>query len=283
MIDFFNLTNKNPNPIYYFNSGTWIKPRGISSVFITAIGAGGGGGGGGSQPAGTNKGGGGGGGTGAVSSGYFDASLLPDVLKITIGVGGAGGTPQVSGTNGGATIVKPHNSNNAAATYILIANGGGGGGLGNITTRGAAGLAGVAATNTSALYSNLGVCRLTSGFNGGLGGGAAGQVGQARIYNSEGVLILGGGGGAAKNFPGGGITGALDIPGGSAGFPGANGFFRLKLFGSTGGAGGNGSDSAPAGNGGNAAIGSGGGGGGSGTTGGTGGKGGDGLVIITCW
>ena len=42
MIDFFNLTNKNPNPIYYFNSGTWIKPRGISSVFITAIGAGGG-------------------------------------------------------------------------------------------------------------------------------------------------------------------------------------------------------------------------------------------------
>jgi hypothetical protein len=276
MIDFFNLTNKNPNPIYYFNSGTWIKPRGISSVFITAIGAGGGGGGGGSQPAGTNKGGGGGGGTGAVSSGYFDASLLPDVLEITIGVGGAGGTPQVNGTNGGATIVKPHNSNNTAATYILIANGGGGGGLGNITTRGAAGVAGVTATITSALYSNLGVLRLTSGFNGGLGGGAAGQVGQGRVYNSDGVLILGGGGGGARSFPGGGIGGALDVPSSS-------GFFRLKLFASTGGGGSNGSDIAPAGNGANAAIGSGGGGGGSGTTGGTGGKGGDGLVIITCW
>jgi hypothetical protein len=283
MIDFFNLTNKNPNPIYYFNSGTWIKPRGISSVFITAIGAGGGGGGGGSQPAGTNKSGGGGGGSGAVSSAYFDAYLLPDVLKITVGVGGTGGTPQVSGTNGGATIIEPHNSNNAASTYILIANGGGGGGLGTITIRGAAGLAGVAATNTSALYSNLGVARFTSGYIGGIAGGAGGQVGQGRVYNSDGVLILGGGGGGSRNFVGGSITGGLDIPNSLQGSPGANGFFRLKLFGSTGGAGGTGSDTAPGGNGGSAAIGSGGGGGGSGTTGGTGGRGGDGLVIITCW
>ena len=283
MIDFFNLTNKNPNPIYYFNSGTWIKPRGISGVFITAIGAGGGGGGGGSQPTGTNKGAGGGGGSGAVSSAYFDAFLLPDVLKITVGVGGAGGGPEINGTNGGATIIEPHNSNGAAETYILIANGGGGGGLGNITTRGAAGAAGVVATTTSALYSNLGISRLTSGYAGALGGAVAGGAGTARVYNTDGVLILGGGGGGARNFAGGSITGGLDIPNSLQGSPGANGFFRLKLFGSTSGAGGTGSDTAQGSNGGNGAIGSGGGGGGSGTTGGTGGRGGDGLVIITCW
>lgn len=292
MIDLNNLTIKNVNPTYYFSSGVWVKPRGITNVQITAIGAGGGGGGGGSQPSLTNKGAGGGGASGGLSRVFFPAYLLPDILNIRVGIGGDGGAPQVAGSPGGATIVELPNSLSTAASYFLLANGGGGGGLGSNTVQGTRGTPAAVATTASAVYVNLGIFSFDPGYTGSLGGGPTGSPGETLAIGNNGFVVMGGCGGGSsgstsRNNNGGGLTGAIDIPsiaGGTITTPnGTDGFYRIKYFYSTGGAGGRGNDASPGGNGGNGAPGSGGGGGGAGTTGGTGGKGGDGLVIITCW
>ena len=107
MIDVNNLAQKNNFQVYY-SSGIWNKPRGISSILITAIGGGGGGGGGFSAASGSNKAGGGGGGSGSISRLYLPAFVIPDVLEITVGAGGSGGATTVAGSSGGQTIVLEH-------------------------------------------------------------------------------------------------------------------------------------------------------------------------------
>jgi hypothetical protein len=290
MIDFFNLPDKSSNTFYFFNSGLWIKPRGIIGVLITVIGAGGGGGGGYSAASGTLKSGGGGGASGGISNAFFPSYILPDILKIRIGSGGtsgSAGSPGSGGGTGGSTIVEVYNTAGSSSTYILVANGGGGGGAGvSASARGAAGTAAAAATSSSANFANLGTNFFSAGFAGAQSGLGGGSVGLSRVYGTDGVIVTGGaGGGGAQSasFGGGQITGANEVPTVLGGNPASNGFAKIKILANTGGGGGNGVFNAAGGNGGNGAIGSGGGGGGAGTTGGAGGRGGDGLVIITCW
>ncbi len=291
MIDVNNLAQKNNFQIFY-SSGIWTKPRGVSSILITAIGGGGGGGGGFSAASGSNKAGGGGGGSGSISRLYLPSIVIPDVLEITVGNGGSGGATTVAGTSGGQTIVEVANSVNASQTYVLVANGGGGGGAGTAAARGTAGLAGTISSAAAALYSNLGHPIFTVGMVGALGGLPTANSPGNSI--SLGVLtpfipVSGGAGGGARTANGGSVIPALgtDIPtiagGTSTSIDGKGGFYSLKGFYSLGGGGGAGVETSNGGNGGPGGPGSGGGGGGSGTTGGTGGKGGQGIVIITCW
>lgn len=92
------------------NTYTWNKPKGISLVYIIAIGGGSGGGGGASNS--TSAGGGGGGGGGAVVFAFGPEQYVPNTLYITPGFGGAGGTGQV---NGGAAATNGQLGGN---TYI---------------------------------------------------------------------------------------------------------------------------------------------------------------------
>jgi len=289
MTDNFHLAQKNFVQFIY-NSCNWQKPRGITMVHIIAIGAGGGGGGGHTAATGSAKSGGGGGASAAVSRLYIAANLCPEILEITIGAGGNGGAASSNGTAGSATIIEPFRTIGTSATYLLIANGGGAGGGGNAATRGTAGTSGVIATTTDANFSNEGVSNFSVGQNGVTGGLPGGGVGSSQTLTNQSSPFSGGAGGAGAGTSsnnGGSQTGFADIatvPGGTVTVPnGADGFFRLNPFYSTGGAGGYGNNVGSGGDGGNGAIGSGGGGGGAGTTGGRGGRGGNGLVIITCW
>ncbi len=83
------LTGNNDGTVYGFY--TWQKPKGIEYVYILAISPGAGGGGGASAASGTQKGGGGGGGSGGVVRLSILASLLPDILYISVGLLGSGG------------------------------------------------------------------------------------------------------------------------------------------------------------------------------------------------
>jgi hypothetical protein len=291
MIDFSNLPQKNFSQVIY-SSTSWIKPRGITMVYILTIGGGAGGGGGFTAPTGSNKSGGGGGGSGATSRVFLPAILCPDMLQITIGAGGLGGAAGSAGSDGGTTIVEAFRRIGTSATYVLIANGGGGGGagVGTASSRGAAGSSGALATTSSANFSNEGITTFSMGNAGVQSGLSNGSVGLPIGLQAQSLPLSGGGGGGGAGTSsnnGGNLSGFGDIPnilGGSVTInDGGDGFFRLKPFYSTGGAGGYGNNTGAGGRGGNAAIGCGGGGGGAGTTGGRGGNGGDGLVIITCW
>ena len=91
-----------------FQTGTadwfeWVKPRGVQTVNILAIGGGGGGGGGSTNSTGTVRGGGGGGGTGGmVRVTGIPAMFLPDVLYVQPGIGGGGGNAGATGVTGTA-------------------------------------------------------------------------------------------------------------------------------------------------------------------------------------
>jgi hypothetical protein len=293
MIDLYNSSNRN-NTQFYYSSTIWYKPRGVSNILITAIGAGGGGGGGHSAAAGSAKGGGGGGASGGISRLYLPAIVVPDLLSITVGLGGTGGAATINGTSGGQTIVDVTNSTNAAQTYFLLANGGGFGGAGTGAGRGTAGAAPAASTSASALFSNLGHQNFVAGMAGALGGlTALNSPGVSISYGSltPFTVVSGGAGGGGRSGAGGSLTPASSsdnyptIAGGSSTSSpnGGGGYYRIKGFYSVGGGGGFGVDASPGGNGGVGGPGSGGGGGGAGTTGGSGGNGGNGLVIITCW
>lgn len=104
----------------------WTVPTGVTSIRITAVGAGGGGGGGG-----TPGYGGAGGGGGALVWRQFATVNPAETLSITIGAGGSGGAATTDGTSGGSTYV----SRSPAGTVICLANGGGGGAYGIQTQR----------------------------------------------------------------------------------------------------------------------------------------------------
>jgi len=85
--------------------GTWVKPSGITTVYMEVIGAGGGGargtGGGGATRSGS-----GGGGGGALVSGVYNASNLASSLVVTIGAGGTGAVENTMGTDGGDSDIS---------------------------------------------------------------------------------------------------------------------------------------------------------------------------------
>jgi len=309
MIDAFHIPPKYQSDMQVFLPvGTnanlswqqWIKPPGVSMIYMYALGSGGGGGGGFTRASGA-AGGGGGGGAGATASLLIPAFFVPDTLYIQPAKGGAGSTG--SGVAGGAgahsyVSVGAFPAGLAASmithqqVYLhsgLLATPAGGGGAGTVAVGGPAGAAGAVATAPlNTLGSNMGFWKATVGKVGFIGGFSATGTASSNVLAASTTTTSGGGGGAGANAAdtaGGAVTGAgifLTVPGGAAGSnsgsPGAN------LFGmSTGGSGAGASAAGVGGHGGNGGYGSGGGGGGSGTTGGRGGNGGDGVVVIISW
>lgn len=278
----------------------WLKPRGVTMVYMTVIGGGGGGGGGFTGIATSARGGGGGGGSAGIARLLIPAIFVADVLFVQPGVGGAGSTGSgVAGGNGGISYISigPFPSGTAAniitagACYLTssaaVANGGA---AGTVSAAGTGGGAAGIALNTSARMGALtGLWQAqvsTSGANGGVHTGAVG--GSLTVLGSNFILGGSGGGGTTSaDFAGGAQTGAgifQTIAGGTSSAPnGGNGVTLWNPLIATGGAGGAGINSGVGGNGGVGGIGCGGGGGGGGTTGGTGGAGGDGCVIIQAW
>ena len=284
-MDAFNLIDNQYKTQIFYQSGAWVKPRGIRGVFITCIGAGGGGGGGTPGASGVNQIGGGGGGCGGITRVLLSASLITDTLLITIGAGGAGGTSGANGAVGAQTFVDLQYRREYSLTALCYANGGGGG-----LANGTAGAAAAIGNVTASMVSTLGQVNFLAGGIGATGNIAA-QGSSVTLGNNSTSLVTpgaGGGGKSASNvgFAGGFINCANPVPTLSAGTNsnGIGGVFNLRPFYSLGGSGGAGNGTGVGFNGGRGSYGAGGGGGGSGiTTAGSGGRGGDGLVIIECW
>ena len=320
MIDFSNLADESVNQQVFWgnidsvNWQTWQKPQNCKYVYITVIGSGGGGGGGRRSTSNSTYGGGGGG-SGGITCGFFQASLLPDILYVQVGSGGVGGSGQSTQANGGAggngEISYVSVAPNTAATYIILqsgttaATGGSGGTLSNGTLG-----SGEVVWNLSSAFAGLGQVTVIAGQNG--TNGATSTAPPTAITLNKIVSGGAGGGGTSSGAVvtnGGAITGAGIVPtisgiaGGVAGVIAGSGY-QSRLPGKTytardpliftGGAGGGGfvndTGTNTAAGGGNGSFGSGGGGGGgcnfrTGTNGisGNGGRGGDGLVIITAF
>ena len=284
------LPNQESKLVQYFMSPgtfTWEKPPGVSLVSITCVGPGSDGGSGGSAVIGTAKLGGFGGGSGAITTGIFSASMLPDTLYINNPVGNSGANTTVS-------IDAPSTAAGLALNWATVVRAAGA--IASNTTPGF--------ENANTNYNVLGTYGFINSRTGSRG--VAGTTGKGANQTSFATNTLWVTGGAAG---GGGTTGSgINVDGGSItsnttvaiihnifnGVPGAsltdttkagNGFKSLKpliLF--TGGAGAPGSTSVnvsmyPGGDG---APGCGGGGGGGGTAGSFGGKGGNGFTIISC-
>lgn len=292
------------NQVFYANGSSWQvwnKPNRVKSIYIFVLGGAGGGGGG--RTGGINTAtGGGGGGSSSITIGKFNASMIPDVLYLNIGMGGAGGSAGSAGSNGNLSYVcmQP----NLTSFNILLQSGdavataGGGGGT---SIQGTAGVGGTAWTYTNGIFNGLGLINSVAGSNGAQGGTQSSAGGS--ITPSLPVSGGAGGGGTSSNvssFNGGNITGSgflNTLAGGTANFTtggqlGRAGYnfinnimtpTNVPLF-FTGGSGGAGAHSVNAGSGGNGGRGSGGGGGGGSyqNTGGSGGSGGNGMIFFVC-
>lgn len=276
----------------------WKKPPGVVMVAGIAIGAGAGGGGGHSAAAGNARAGGGGGASGGVVRFMFPAALLPDTLHVYVPAGGAGVTSSTGGVGVRTCIaVVPDNT---VPRNILIHTGNttpAGGGTGTAGVAGAAGAVPTVAGIADMPLATLGTWMAITGQAGTVGGAASGANGGALTMPSNGVICLGGTGGAGvttTEYAGGAITavtGALvsnwrPIAPAAGSFNGSEGTWLRPPTGPWfcfGGLGGSSSNAGVGGTGGAGAYGAGGGGGGGGTTGGKGGDGGQGYVQIVSW
>lgn len=202
------------------STGSWICPKGVTSITVQAYGGGGGGGYGGTA----NGDGGGGGGGGGFHSATFN--VTPDTsYLITIGSGGSGGlTAGANGNDGTATTaVFDNGSINAdfgkgGRSYL---NGGSGGNGGSGTTRnGGTGGNGNGTASGSGGGCGGTISNGTNGTNGGAGGagggGSAGKGGDGITANSSpgniGANYGGGGSGGTKNdYGGNGANGYMII------------------------------------------------------------------------
>ena len=79
-IDLFDITDNSYKTQVFYQSGTWVKPRGITMVSFFVVGAGGGGGRGANLATNLGNYGGGGGGGGAVSRLLIPAIFLKCLL-----------------------------------------------------------------------------------------------------------------------------------------------------------------------------------------------------------
>jgi hypothetical protein len=288
----YNLADINYRTEVFYQSGSWTKPRGITMIQITAIGAGGGGGGGATNTSANARSGGGGGASGGITRLTIPEMFITDTLIIRVGTGGAGGTAGGgNGGNGGPTFVDMQTKNNGDIYTRVITSSGGTGAIGAT-----GGVAASAANVAEALYSTLGVWMALGGQGGGNGTTTNGtSITYGATVGLPFTSGAGGGGmdaGATTATNGGDLTGGGFVhtnPGGLSGAAGSKGDYSLTPFYSLGGSGGGGGGTTPVsgGAGGDGNIGCGGGGGGGGTSptgvGGVGGRGGDGLVIIQCW
>lgn len=292
----------------------WVKPSGVTMVYMIAIAGGGGGGGGFTGISGSARGGGGGGASSGVVTALVPAIFLPDVLKISVGLGGLGASGSgVAGGNGTNSYIAYGVGLNAGSSIPNIilesgANAPSGGAAGSAAGGGAGGI--LPTISTAARLGSggiFGIQKFTVGLNGIAGGAQTGAAGGAVTggWNVSPLTPGSGGGGvntASTGFAGGALSlqAQLDLPDGAvspaailaggtagsnvlAGGNGNNGLQYFKPLLMTGGTGGGSADGQIGGNGGKGGIGCGGGGGGAGTTGGRGGDGGNGLVVIISW
>lgn len=240
----------------------WVKPPGVSFVYIIAIAGGGGGAGGAGTPP---NAGGAGGGPSAYTALLMPAKFVPEALEIIVGMGGAGAASGVSTSTAGSPtqILSVPNRQ-----VLFTVN------------------AGAAATNptggaSGAVSSETPWTR--QGFMSSVTGGAGGGFNAASTAG-----ITTGGGGGADNAAGLASTAPLGFANaaGGANTPaaGSGGYTRLTGPFITVGGGAGGSAAASGANGGPGGIGcGGGGGGGSNGVDGAGGRGGDGIVLIWAW
>lgn len=288
---------------------SWIKPQGVSMVFMFTIAGGGGGGGGRSNVTSSNRGGGAGGACSGLARFLCPALFLPDLLYIQVGSGGLGGAAGAAGGNDGIAGGNGINSyiltsKTAVLPNIVCYSGVNvpGGGAGGTAAGGVSGgtIPTVALTQPlNALGEWFSIAGLTGGTAGTLGSAGAAVTAWGQILTSPGVgapsfalagntAIAGNGQGATAltdcgsqlYVPTG--AGAIATGGSSTAPNGGSGVKRLTPFFNCGGAAGAAIDGT-AGNGGNGGWGCGGGGGGGGIAAGNGGAGGDGLVIIISW
>ena len=290
---------------------TWVKPRGISMVYIFMVGAGGGGGdsvvGAASLAAG-----GGGGGCGGQASLLIGADFIPNNLYFSIARGGNNNTTTsaLAGFSSYCCISHPQGAPIAQNTLLTV-NAGAGGGKSSGSTPGPLGTAGAITNINTCLLAGGGIYKFTIGLAGVIGSNTAGA---ALSLPTSGLICCPGTGGAGNpaantaGNAGGLITGIalslfapVNIPGGAGGATtptaGSNGISTPEkiyknmpiALGGTGG-GSTGISATPSGStggdGGSGGVGSGGGGGGGGFTGqaiATGGGGGESMAIIVAW
>jgi hypothetical protein len=310
MYQFNNLTSNVPN-IQTFNGNggaweSWTKPNDAMLIHILCIGGGGGGGGGYKGNVLATKNGGAGGGSGAVTSMYIPAFLIPDTLYVQVGVGGVGGlgaTASLSngggGTSGSISYVSLYPNTTLIGNLLLIANGAGGGqGGNNSTSSGGSGGAATSVGSTSPFYLGIGQFISTAGQAGGSFSGTASSI------TISGITCGGAAGGGADASTRTGVplaAGNINSPstlipyittllggtinGTGAALAGKDGYAVKKPLMFVGGSGGGATVNSTCGNGGNGSIASGGGGGGGAgfQNGGNGGNGGNGIVIITSY
>ena len=191
------LPNQESKLVQYFMSPgtfTWEKPPGVSLVSITCVGPGSDGGTGGSAVQGIAKVGGFGGGSGAVTTGIFSASMLPDRLYIYNPAGNSGGSTTVS-------IDSPSTSAGIASNQlrVILAQGA----IASNTTPGF--------ENANTNYNVMGTYGFINSRTGSRG--VAGTTGKGANQTSFATNTLWITGGAAG---GGGTTGSgIDVDGGS--------------------------------------------------------------------
>lgn len=274
---------------------SWRKPSWASLVSILLVGRGGDGGLGFTRGSGLTKGGGGGGGPGGAITGFFAASLLPDVLFFYLPGRSASvktayafyGLPDSSFAFGTDVNLGP---------VLLLSTGGTNGSAGTSSAGGSVGAAG------NGSYQKSIVPLIWPSLTGLSIGGASGATttGNSVSLAASSIVTGGAGGGGGTTGTGtangggiispGGVNQMLTNPGaGPSVNPAASGlsFFLpnsvapIGFFGGNGGGANLGSGAGAAG--GNGAPGCGGGGGGAGvTSGGAGGLGGPGFLVICC-
>ena len=234
-----------------YKTEDWVKPQGASFVWFTLIGAGGAGGRGVSA-----TGDGYSVASGAVTNFMGPAFLMPDVLRVSVGVGGKPATTTGGdGLSGTATSVIYQQKDGTGYT-LLTANAGGGGDGGSGSVHGTGG-----AASTSNFFSAMGFFQ-----------SVAGQDGAGAPVASTTTFLSAGAGGTSRPTANYGYT--L----GPANANGQSGYFQMQPI--LVGVGSNSSAAATATT--YAGIGCGGGGGNQ-TTNFYGGVGGDGMVVIITW
>lgn len=302
MLDLQHLASSTKADVQVFTGeGTgvakaWQKPRGVSMLYILALGRGGAGGNG-AVGAASAAAGGGGGASGSQTTLLIPAIFLPDTLYIHA-------STSLSNTS---VAIYPSTGSPTSRDVVVMAYAGNNGGNASGATAGAAGTLPVAVTAADMPLYGMGRTNILGGQAGVIGSVSA--TGTSVTLPTTGLIVTGGasGGGLANtgggiSRAGGNITGAGVFPTleggvlGGTGFPPGNGSAGIRpipnlnyFYGGSGGAsshpdatgaglvGGYGGDGAP---------GCGGGGGGgalTGSTQGLGGKGGPGLVVIISW
>jgi len=265
MLDVFGFpTPQKSNYQEFYGGGTtrdWVKPRGASMVRFMLIGAGGGG------NNATSTTGGGGGGSGAITSWIGPAIFIPDVLRITVGLGTAAG-----GTGTASTVI--YQAKDGTGYTLLTANGGVGGGT---TSTGPGG-----AASSNNYFGAAGIFTSTAGQTSSAGTSSGTPT---AVPASSTTFLSAGSGGAGSSAIGAIVTPNYGYPASVATPAGANrgqdGFFMAQpILVGRGGSGGSTTTTA-GGGGGNGGIGCG--GGGSGEDGAAGGRGGDGAVFVWSW